>query len=459
MTLNTRITLLFAILSAIIISLLSGFVWYFANDFAFEDFYKRLEARVNIAAEIKVVKGSSTKEYAELRNNYLERLPEEREYILTSDRVSKLKFDSVANMPASFYKKINSGQMARYRNKNVFYAGKHFKNGQNGYIVIISGKDPYGYRELGYLQKILIAGFFLSVALSYFVGRKFSEYTFKPIRALIKKTKGINAENLHQRLDPVKGTDEIAEITQTFNDMLDRLEAAFETQNNFISNASHELRTPLTIISGEAELSLSKTSGYDNETQKSLFRIQSEAERLENILTSLLGLAQSGFDGKKQRWENIRLDELIWDVKNSIQLINPKSNIQVDFSGLPANAEEINLNGNLNLLKLAVTNIVNNACKYSNNSPVIVSLGIISSNAIISVKDQGIGIPETELQHVFEPFFRASNTTNYSGYGVGLPLSLNIIRLHRGSIRIKTDEESGTEMSILLPLRTNTSST
>ena len=102
--------------------------------------------------------------------------------------------------------------MARYRKKNVFYAGKYFKTGNNGYIVIISGKDPYGYRELEYLQKILIAGFFLSVALSYFVGRKFSEFTFKPIRALIKKTKGINAENLHQRLDPVQGTDEIAEI-------------------------------------------------------------------------------------------------------------------------------------------------------------------------------------------------------------------------------------------------------
>ena len=453
MTLNTRITLLFAILSAIIISLLSGFVWYFANDFAFEDFYKRLEARVNIAAEIKVVKGSSTKEYAELRNNYLERLPEEREYILTSDRVSKLKFDSVANMPASFYKRINSGQMARYRNKNVFYAGKHFKNGQNGYIVIISGKDPYGYRELGYLQKILIAGFFLSVALSYFVGRKFSEYTFKPIRALIKKTKGINAENLHQRLDPVKGTDEIAEITQTFNDMLDRLEAAFETQNNFIGNASHELRTPLTIISGEAELAISKIGITDPELQKSLITIQSETERLGNILTSLLTLAQSGFDGQKQRWEEIRIDEVLWEVKSGIDMINPVNQVKLDLSGLPENFDNINLHGNLNLLKLAISNIVSNACKYSDNSIVDLALSVTAANIVITVKDRGIGIPEKELQHVFEPFFRASNTSRYKGYGVGLPLSLTIVRLHKGTISIKTNQESGTTISILLPLK------
>ncbi|RAJ28602.1 HAMP domain-containing sensor histidine kinase [Pedobacter cryoconitis] len=451
MNLNTRITFLFAILSAVIISLLSGFVWYFANEFAFEDFYKRLEARVNIASQIKASAGTNTYEYKEVRQKYLERLPQEEEQVFVADKAGKMAFEKKVRLPASFYKNIESGIMARYRNENVFYAGKYFKNGLNGYIVIISAKDPYGYRELKDLQKILFAGFFLSVALSYFVGRKFSDFTFKPIRELIKKAKGISAENLHQRLPIIKGNDEIAKISQTFNDMLDRLETAFETQNNFISNASHELRTPLTIISGEAELTIARDGHRDPELQKSLATIQTESERLENILTSLLSLAQSGFDGEKQRWEEIRMDELIWDVKASIDLVNPHNQIQVDFSKLPENPESINLNGNLNLIKLAVTNIVNNACKYSNNRVVEVGLSVTRTNIVISVKDQGIGIPEDELQHVFEPFFRASNTTDYNGYGVGLPLSLNIIRLHKGSIAIKTVQESGTEMSILLP--------
>jgi signal transduction histidine kinase len=451
MNLNTRITFLFAILSAVIISLLSGFVWYFANEFAFEDFYKRLEARVNIASQIKVVTGKNSAEYKEVRQKYMERLPQEEEQVFVASKVNKIAFDKKVSLPASFYKKIESGQIARHRNANVFYAGKYFKKGLNSYIVIISAKDPYGYRELKDLQKILFVGFFLSVALSYFVGRKFSNFTFKPIRALIKKAKGISAENLHQRLPLIKGNDEIAEISQTFNDMLDRLETAFETQNNFISNASHELRTPLTIISGEAELAVFKAGHLDADLQKSLATIQTEAERLENILTSLLSLAQSGFDGEKQRWEDIRLDELIWDVKASIDLVNPDNQIHIDLSKLPDNPESINLNGNLNLIKLAVTNIVNNACKYSDNRVVDLGLSVTRTNIVISVKDQGIGIPEDELQHVFEPFFRASNTTRYNGYGVGLPLSLNIIRLHKGSIAIKTVQESGTEMSILLP--------
>ncbi|CAM4149893.1 Signal transduction histidine kinase [Pedobacter westerhofensis] len=452
MTLNTRITLLFAILSAIIISLLSGFVWYFANEFAFEDFYKRLETRVNVTARIKLYAGAEGKALKETRHKYLEFLPTEQEHLIRADENSKSSLAKKEDLPSSFYEDIDMGRMARHRNMNIFYAGRYFKKGAGGYIVIISARDPYGYRELQALQNILIAGFFLSVALSYLVGRKFYEYTFKPVRALIKKAKGISAENLNQRLDPLKGKDEIAEISQTFNDMLDRLETAFETQNNFISNASHELRTPLTIISAEAELAVSKVSAAEVELQKSLITIQNEAERLENILSSLLSLAQSGFDGQKQRWEDIRLDELIWDVKNAIDLVNPDNQIQIDFSHLPENPESINLNGNLNLLKLAVTNIVNNACKYSDNRIVKLALSVTEANIVISVKDQGIGIPEEELDHVFEPFFRASNTSSYKGYGVGLPLSLNIIRLHKGTIAIQTAQESGTEISILLPL-------
>ena len=108
--------------------------------------------------------------------------------------------------------------------------------------------------------------------------------------------------------------------------------------------------------------------------------------------------------------------------------------------------------GNINLLKLAISNIVLNACKYSDNQVVIVGLFSENNRVIISVKDQGIGIPENEVQHIFEPFFRASNTGNFEGYGIGLPLALNIIRLHKGTLAIHSKEFSGTEIRIMLPV-------
>ncbi|MNK09152.1 Signal transduction histidine-protein kinase ArlS [compost metagenome] len=452
MRLAKKITLLFAILSAVIISLLSGFVWYFSNEFAFEDFYKRLEARVNIAAQIKLVKDENNDVYSKMRSQYLERLPSEKEYVIKADTNTHPTIQTDDVLPKSFFSKINEGKTARYRKENHFYAGKYFESGQQGYIVIIAANDPFGFRELKDLQKILIAGFFLSVFLSFLVGWKFSNYTLVPLRNIIKSMKKIKAENLHLRLDVKSyGGDEMSELAQTFNNMLNRLETAFETQNNFISNASHELRTPLTIISGEVELATNAEMG-SKEHLAALNKIKSEADRLEHILTSLLGLAQSGFNGKVQPRESVRIDELLWEITDAVVQVHPESKIELDLNELPEDEAAVTLKANKNLLKLALTNIVSNACKYSDFKPVSVRLESNGSLLSIAVTDQGIGIPQNDIQHIFEPFFRASNTSNFKGYGVGLPLSLNIIRLHRGSIGIKTQEGFGTEIKVMLPV-------
>lgn len=448
MEIAKKITLLFAILSAIIISLLSGFVWYFSNEFAFEDFYKRLEARVNIAAQIKLYEDENNDAYAQMRNQYLERLPSEKEYIIDADK-SKLNVDS--ELPKSFYDRINAGFMARYRVDNHFYAGKLFRNSQKDYVVIVSANDPVGFRELKDLQKILIIGFFLSIILSFVVGWRFSNYMLMPLRNIIKSVKKIKAENLHLRLDVKEGSDEMSQLAQTFNNMLNRLETAFETQNNFISNASHELRTPLTIISGEVELAI-KSKDDAEKQYKALNKIKDESDRLEHILTSLLGLAQSGFNGKNQPWEEVRMDELLWEIKASVNQVHPNSRIDIDLNSLPDDEEQLTLKANKNLIKLAISNVVSNACKYSNNNPVSIKLETKGNTLSVAVTDLGIGIPQSDVQHIFEPFFRASNTNDFKGYGVGLPLSLNIIRLHRGSIAIKSQEGVGTEIKILLPI-------
>lgn len=448
MGITKKITLLFAILSAVIIGLLSGFVWYFSNEFAFEDFYKRLETRVNIAAQTRLFENENNKAYTEIRNQYLERLPSEKAYIFKADQIPQ-PFKNI-KLPGSFYKKIKTGQTARYRKENQFYAGKYFKNAAHDYVVIVTAIDPVGFRELQDLQKLLVIGFLLSVFLSFLVGWRFSIYMLSPLRNIIKSVKKIKAENLHIRLEVNDGSDEMSQLAETFNNMLNRLETAFETQNNFISNASHELRTPITIISGEVELAI-KTKQDPEKQQLTLIKIKEETERLEHIITSLLGLAQSGFNGKNQPWEEVRMDELLWEIRTLVNQVYPNTPIEIDFSKLPDDEQLLILKVNKNLIKLAISNVVSNACKYSNNKPVGIAIESSAKLLTISVADQGIGIPEDDVQHIFEPFYRASNTNDYKGYGVGLPLTLNIIRLHRGSIAIKSTEAIGTEIKILLP--------
>jgi signal transduction histidine kinase len=354
-------------------------------------------------------------------------------------------------VPDEFFQDIINLKSTTYRKDNKFFAGKVFQIKSGNYIVIATALNAYGLNEINELQKILLVGFAGALIIVFFVGRAFSNYTFAPVRKIIHKVNSITSDNLHLRLDEPRGKDEIAELSHTFNNMLNRLETAFETQNNFVSNASHELRTPLTVINSELELALNN-SEIDEKHHEALQVIHDETTKLIQMLNSLLSLAQTGFDGKKQNWQRIRMDELVLTAVESVKKIIPKSNIQIDFSGLPNDAESLYISGNINLLNLAATNIISNGCKYSQNELVSVKLFTQNNSIVFSVTDRGIGIPATEVQHIFEPFFRASNTHEYTGHGVGLPLTLNIIRLHNGTIGIRSEVNTGTEIQVFLPL-------
>jgi signal transduction histidine kinase len=451
MKLQTKITLLFVGIATIGLVLLNASIFYFVSEFNFEDFFKRLEARVNLTAETNIHPDKESVAYKQVRTRYLEKLANEQEYIIKLDTLKRPAYKKVVNLPDEFYNNIMENKKARHTETNHFYAGSLFTIHNEKYIVIVTANDPYGFKELEQLKRVLLIIFVVSIILTYIAGKIFSYYTVQPVRGIIKSVKNITANNLHMRVDDVQGNDEIAELVLTFNNMLTRLETAFETQNNFVSNASHELRTPLTIISGETQLLL-KGNRVTDEGKGSVKTILAEAEKLGHILTSLLGLAQTGFDGKKQNWQKIRIDELVMEVADSAKKIYRDSIIDIDFAALPDDERLLYTEGNSNLLQLAVSNIVLNACKYSNNRPVNIQVIAGNGRIVVKVTDKGIGIPEHEQQHIFEPFFRASNTSDFQGHGIGLPLTLNIIRLHKGSIGIRSEVEVGTEIQIILPI-------
>ena len=451
MKIQTKITLLFFGLGTIGLTLLTASIFYFVSAFNFEDFFKRLQARANLAAEINIHPDDKSAAYQEVRNRYLEKLAEEQDFLIKLDSNNKFTHPGNLVLPESFYNTIIQTGKARYNEENHFYYGGLYHTDWGDYVVVVSAADPYGFKELEALTKILIVIFIVFLVLIFVAGRIFSHYTVKPITSIIKRVNNISANNLNSRLKELKGKDELAELVSTFNSMLNRLETAFETQNNFVSNASHELKTPLAIISGEVELLLTQND-ISEKTRASTQLILSHAEKLGHILTSLLGLAQSGFDGKRQNRQRIRIDELVLEVAEAVKKIDPEGTIQIDFSDLPADDSQLFVDGNLNLLQLALSNIMLNACKYSNHQTVKVSVTSKQGRVNISVVDLGIGIPDEEQQHIFEPFFRASNTSQFEGYGIGLPLTLNIIRLHKGTIGISSEENVGTEINILIPV-------
>ncbi len=454
MKIQYKISVLYFALSAVVLLGIGTSILYFVSEFKFEDFYKRLETRVNINAQIALFPSEQSEGYQAVRNHFLERLDNERTTIIPVDSLPFTKTnDDVKLLPLRFFKAIQNTKKARYEYDNQFFAGSMFTTNKGEYIVIVSAKNPYGFKELSYLRNIMIVGLLISLLAILLSGKIFSHYIFLPVRNIISKVQGITANNLHERLDENTGKDELSELAKTFNSMLNRLETAFATQNNFVSNASHELRTPLTVISTEAEM-LSERADINDEVKTIAETILAETDRLNHILKSLLNLAQSGYDGKKQNWEQVRVDEMLWQVRDSVLKINPRNHIVINLADMPANEQHLCVNGNEKMLKLAISNVVMNACKYSDSRPVQITLSSDNKQIIIRISDHGIGIPEKEIGQVFVPFFRGSNTSKYQGHGIGLPLTLNIIRLHLGTLKVSSRENEGTTILIKLPVFT-----
>lgn len=455
MKIQTKTTILFTILTATIFLILNITVYFFIVSFAHQDFNKRLELRAHLAAKARFEPDqSSTQAFGEIQRQYLEKLPEEQAYFVQVNPYTKQPLAAPPKeLPPAILQSAAAanGNTAYYQSGFRNFAGILYKRPEGHFLVIKSATNQYGSEMMRHLRVMKVIQFICAMLLIYGVGRYFSRKTFQPFRDIIDRVKEISQGNLHLRLKQREGGDEIAELTATFNQMLNRLETAFEAQNNFISNASHELRTPLTAIIGEADFALSKERSVEV-YQYSLQQIAQQAEKLQTLSTGLLALAQTGFSSKAQSWHKVRLDQLLFDVKQDCDAILPGNHIQLRMENLPAEEEGISILGNYDLLKIAVNNVTLNACKYSNNQPVGLHLLPGQNEVAIVVKDQGIGIPGHELKYIYDPFFRASNTKEYEGHGIGMPLSKNIVRLHRGSIEVKSEEQVGTEVSIRLPL-------
>lgn len=452
MKIQLKITLLFTLLCLSVVVLLSTAVYYFANEKAFEDFYSRLELRAVIASKINFDINSQSQEAIEnLRMQHVQRLPEEEEFIIRTDTIDRIRNTTLYKTAGEqlFSDALKNGK-AVARHRFQFFAGIIHRAPTGEYLIIVSAVHSYAQNFLLSLQKILVISCIISTIVLFSIGLLFSRQVLFPIRNIAKRVTNISVTSLHERLEAGSGKDEITFLAATFNDMLSRLETAFETQNNFVSNASHELNTPLTAIIGEADLSLARQRAPE-QYRESLQVIMSEAEKLKAITSGLLELAQSSFHGNLV-YEQVRVDEL---VHNSLQVtrnVYPKSNIRLDQSLRPETAWGLSIRGNAQLFELAISNVLMNACKYSGEKQVTLAIAVSKTHVIFIISDQGIGIPTGEIKHIFDPFFRASNVKNTKGYGIGLPLARNIVHLYKGNIEIHSKENAGTEVIIKFPL-------
>lgn len=454
MSIQNKISLLFTAITASILLLLSVTIYLLSARSTFDMFFHRLSVRASIMGHAYLEENENhTAIYFEVKERHLKNLPEENHYIIHIDSLGHLLHHERPDLPLNdaFYQELIEQGRVQWFQSGVFYAGQLIEDPKGRVAIVSEAVDVLGLQELNYLKKLLFFGFLASAVITFSFGKIFSRQIFGPVRSIVKKVKGINAHNLDQRLPPATGKDEIADLTSTFNEMLDRLHLTFEMQNNFISNASHEFKTPLTVISGEAELAMELPDTSQN-SKEVLEAIIAETVKLKRLIEGVLIMAQTGFDGRKQQWEIIRIDELMMSVKKNVDKVYANNAVHIQYLNPPDDTDQLCVDGNLDLLRSAVMNIVLNACKYSDNAPVQVTIQVVASQVVVEVQDSGIGIPEGELSQIFVPFFRASNTHKYQGHGLGLPLANNIVKMHHGHLNVKSKVDEGTMVVIYLPV-------
>lgn len=452
MKIRDRLALIYSLAVATVLLALSLFVYYFAATFREREFSNRLAERLIITEQLFLeAENLPESVYQDIRENFLHTLPEEIEIVLPTDS-AHTRDSLLRHFSADFVEVLLAEGEVQFSGSNWQVMGRVYETTRGSYAVLVAATDVFGITKLNYLRKILIFGVLFSLIAVGLIARYATRQALLPIAETIRKARDIGASNLYLRLEVFNERDEIGELALTFNELLSRLETAFLIQKQFVSNASHEIKNPLTAIMGEAEVVLEKRRTPD-EYIDSLQRISREADHLDALVSNLLHLANIGSDETQLRKDPIRIDELLWEVVESLGFRFPKHQIQIDLSALPEDPQQLEFFGNASLLSTALTNLLENASKFSHYKPVVVGISIQEEEILIRIKDQGIGIPESETAFIRQPFYRATNAREFKGFGMGLSLTDRIVAMHGGRLTLENQPTQGTIATIRLPLQ------
>jgi signal transduction histidine kinase len=448
MKIRNKIVITFTVLVSFVLLFSFTLVYYLSINYLKQDFYERVKEKANLTAWKYFEQDEmSPSMYAKMLESFIKSLPDAEEIVLDT-KYHKLVKDSLDKfLPKDLVQNLFKGKTIKFLMHEKQGVGIYYPDNQGNFIVIITAIDKIGNQQKQKLLKILLLIFFCSIIFIYLLGRLYGTNVLHPISNLLKNIKRIRATNLSLRLKESERNDELAELIHTFNQMLDRLENSFTMQKNFISNASHELKNPLTAILGETEIALSKNR-TPNEYIATLNKIMAEGDRLNDLIRNLLSLAQTDVDLSNLKREEIRMDELIWEIKEHFDKTSYKGRIDIHFPILPETPDLITILGIPSLLKIAIINIVDNGCKFSGHLKVDITLKTDDKMILLLVKDNGIGIPGSEMSNLFQPFFRASNALSFKGSGIGLSLVKKIISLHQGTISIYSEPGKGTSVEV-----------
>jgi signal transduction histidine kinase len=464
MTIRTRLALQFAAILAVTLLVFSVVIYFFTYQSRRDFFSESLFARARIVAHVYLDgtnRGDedSQASYRRYLRQFYRTLPEEE--VRVFDAQNHVVFQE--GRPGQPSDLLTFLELVREDGREVVLepdyrqtVGLLYRDARRGdFVVVASSVDADSRQKLNDLRTVLTSGLLASFVIVGIGGWFFAGQALRPMQRIVQEVDSITASDLHRRLSQADGQDEVSLLAGRFNRLLDRLETAFAGQRTFVRDASHELRTPLTVLIGQLEVALMQQERTPQEYRHVLQNTLDAARLLKDLTNGLLQIARASDDPSQVPLTLVRLDELLLQAHEEVLRRHPTCRVDLDFSEPvgPARVAPYAVQGNEALLLSAFLNILENACKFSvgRTAPVVAALQGPEGRVQLVVRDQGVGMTDSDRRQVFVPFFRADAVRNVPGHGIGLPLTAKIMELHGGEVRVESELGHGTTVVLDLP--------
>jgi signal transduction histidine kinase len=411
------------------------------------DFANRLKSRISIATRLYIAGEQSGAERLKMRIKFQEKLPGEVIGIYNEKNEAVLIPGSKPHWPDKIISKVRRNGSIEYSDNGRYVVGVQYKNADDDFVVLAMARDPERIRRSEQFGLVMAVAFLLSILLLFMAGRWFAAKSLSPIGKLVGQMQNISAHSLDTRIAIRQEDDEIGFLAKNFNQLLGQLEKAFELQRAFVANASHELRTPITSIIGETEVALNQDR-QPEEYRAVMQSILSESVRLNDTISGLIDLAQVDYNSIRATLVPIRIDDLVWELRDYWGKRLYPNALLVVMDDIPANESSLIIRANRALLTIALNNIIGNAFKFSGNKPVTCTLEAQENYLRVRIADSGIGMSAGEQARIFEAFYRSQRSAAYSGSGIGLYVTQKIAALFNAEINVASVLNNGTVVTV-----------
>ena len=449
MKIQHKLTLNSSLVFGLVFTVTSVLIYFVFTKSAENIFFEELARTANLTASFYLEEDElSTREYQRIEEKFLNaRANQEIRLYDKSGKIHYGKVDPDSNITSKILKTIRSKNRYSFKVDNAFYYAIYYRDNQGSFSIIIKANNPTLQAQEWELINILIVALVIGIVVIVAVSYTLSRLAYEPVRHIIGQVKTIDMTGKKHQLTYPQTKDELEDLFKEFNSMLEKVYQSVQIQKNFISHASHELKSPLASIVGNLEVLLHQDREIQEYKQVNQ-QVLSDAERLEKILQNLLVLA--GLDhSAKPKIAQERIDEVLWEVLDQLAKDYQHTKINLHWELSEDHQELLLFHCVRTQLYIAFYNLIENAAKFSDGKPVEIVVGEMVGKLKIQIQDKGIGISETDILHITEPFFRGQNAFKTKGNGLGMAIASKILDMHRISFAIQSEPGKGTGISLV----------